>query len=146
MRATAPGAGILFALPLIVSLLIPAGALAQLEPSASGLEFETNLSESSLQLSGRETITGLAPLEVPGPLTGEYWLTAEAPRVAPQRGRVTIDLDETGSRIVAYGRPTFRERFIQGLVFPGYAQYRYQDPGKASFFGTAAARRFQKRS
>jgi hypothetical protein len=125
---------------LIAILLPPAGVLAQYgPPEPPALEFETNVAHSRLELMGRERIRGLAPLQVPGPLQGEFWLNASGPQLEPQRGRVRIGLDSSGSRIVSYSPISFQERLLAGLIFPGYAQIRYREGAKGAFLGTAAA-------
>jgi hypothetical protein len=130
-------------LPLALLLAGPfvlssAGAGAEPAPEPTPLAFETNLAGSRLELLGPGRIRGVAPLEVPGPVTGEFWLEADGPRVEPQRGRVRIGFDGDGSQIVSYGRPSFRERLLGGLLFPGYAQLRVRERSKAILLGAAA--------
>ncbi len=90
----------------------------------NALEFRTDLPWSHLTLESSAKVTGVSPLRVPGPLTGDFWLVAAGRGVETQRGRVSIRLDEEGSRIVSHGGIPGRQRFFRGLLFPGYAQMR----------------------
>lgn len=102
------------------------------------LEFKTDLPWSSLALRGSSQVRGVSPLRVPGPLSGDFWLTAKGRGVETQRGRVSIRLDEEGSRIVSYGALPFRQKFFRGLLFPGYAQWRAGDRGRGALLATGA--------
>jgi hypothetical protein len=103
------------------------------------LEFRSDLAWARLSLHGDNDVVGLSPLRVPGPLVGDFWLVADAPGVETQRGRVRVGLDEAGSRLESYGAPTFHEKLMRSVVFPGYAQIRAGDHAKGVLLAVAGA-------
>jgi hypothetical protein len=98
------------------------------------LEFRTDLSWTRLVFGGEEKIAGTSPLRVPGPLAGDFWLSAGGPGVETQRGRVRIRLDENGSRISHYGQPPLQESLMRSALFPGYPQLRSGHYGRSFYF------------
>jgi hypothetical protein len=50
---------------------------------------------------------------------------------------VKIELTPTGARLGSFGAAPFRDRLLQNLLYPGYAQLRFGEKGKA--FALAAA-------
>lgn len=115
-------------------------ASAQLS-SAEGraLEFRTDLPWGRLSLEGHHGARGPTPLRVPGPLRGEFWLTASGAGVESQRGQVRVGLDELGSQITSYGRPSSGTALRRSLVFPGFHQLRIHETGKGLLMGVAGA-------
>lgn len=95
------------------------------------LEFKTDLPWAVLTLEGDDEIHGVSPLRVPGPLVGDFWLSARGPGVETERGRVRVGLDEAGARVESWGAIPFRETFMRSLLFPGYPQARYHERGKS---------------
>ena len=102
------------------------------------LEFRADLPYSRLALDGDAKIKGLTPLRIPGPLNGDYWLTAEGRGVEKQRGHVSIRLDEEGPRIVAHGPVTQSTSIRRALLFPGLAQAGFREHGRALLMATSA--------
>ncbi len=127
-------------LVLAAALLSSTPSLAQTaRGEAAALEFKSDLPWTRLVLQeGNAKITGVAQLRVPGPLRGDYWLSASGRGVETQRGRVGIRLDEEGSRIVSQGPVPLRDRFLRSLFFPGFAQYGYREYGKATVMSMSA--------
>jgi len=124
--------------PFVLTALLAPAAFAQAErPESKGLEFRTDLPWSRLSLRGDAKVSGVSPLRIPGPLTGDYWLTAEGRGVEKQRGRVSIRLDEEGSRIVAQGAVSPAQTTRRSLLFPGYAQLGYSEHGRAILMGVS---------
>jgi hypothetical protein len=125
-------------------MLLCAAALAsnagaqESRTAAKSLEFRTDLPWSLLVLKGDAKISGVSPLRVPGPATGDYWLIAEGRGFEKQRGRVSIRLDEEGSRIVGQGALPPQQNFMRSLLFPGYAQFRYGEAGRGILMTAAA--------
>lgn len=121
------------AVALFLGALLGAGsASAQVERTeATRIEFRTDLPWTRLLLRGKSNIHGVSPLRVSGPISGDFWLEAEGRGVESERGRVSIRLDEQGSRIVGYGAIGAGAAVVRGLTFPGFAQYRSRDHGKA---------------
>jgi len=103
------------------------------------LEFRTDQDWSRIRLEGREEINGVSPLRVPGPLKGEFWLSAWGPGAELQRGRVEVQLDGNGAGILSYGRRGFGETVLQSLLYPGIVQHGQGQEGKGYYMGTAAA-------
>lgn len=103
------------------------------------LEFRTDQDWSRMRLEGREEINGVSPLRVPGPLAGEFWLSAWGPGVELQRGRVNVQLDGNGTGILSYGKRGFPETFLHSLLYPGLVQYGQGQEAKGFYLGTAAA-------
>ncbi len=95
------------------------------------LEFKTDLPWADLQLEGDDEIHGVSPLRIPGPLEGDFWLSASGRGVETERGRVRVGLDEAGARVESWGAIPFRETFMRSLLFPGYPQARYNEDGKS---------------
>ncbi len=127
----------------IAALLFLATATASFAQSiyteGRALEFRTDLPWARLVFEGNERVAGVSPLRVPGPVAGDFWLNASGPAVESQRGRVRVRLDEEGSRITSYGRPSFRETFMRSALFPGYVQFRSRERGKGTFLAIAGA-------
>jgi hypothetical protein len=118
---------------VLAAFLAPAAAFAQGEGKT--LEFRADLPWSRLSLRGDAKVSGVSPLRIPGPLTGDYWLTAEGRGFEKQRGRVSIRLDEEGSRIVGQGAVSPAQNMRRAFLFPGYAQVGYSEHGRAILMG-----------
>ena len=101
------------------------------------LEFRTDLPWARLIFEGGDEIAGVSPLRVPGPLAGDFWLSARGPGVEPQRGRIRVRLDEEGSRIVSYGGLPLHETLLRSALWPGYPQLRSRQAGKGVFLALA---------
>ncbi|MFN8179563.1 MAG: DUF5683 domain-containing protein [bacterium] len=125
----------------LAALLAPVAPVAAQAVHREGraLEFRSDLAWARLTLRGDDDIIGLSPLRVPGPLVGDFWLVADGPGVERQRGRVRVGLDEAGSRLESYGSPTFHEKLMRSVVFPGYAQLRSGDHAKGALLAVAGA-------
>jgi hypothetical protein len=105
---------------------------------AKVLEFRADLPYSRLSLEGESKIKGLTPLRIPGPLNGDYWLTAQGRGVEKQRGRVSVRLDEEGPRIVAQGPVTASTNIRRALLFPGLAQFGFREHGRGLLMAGSA--------
>ncbi|MBZ0268161.1 hypothetical protein K8I85_08390 [bacterium] len=133
----------LFKLSIAAALLpfaVPGICFGQtLFQEGRSLEFRTDEDWSRIRLEGREEINGVSPLRVPGPLKGEFWLSAWGPGAELQRGRVEVQLDGNGAGILSYGRRGFGETVLQSLLYPGLVQHGQGQEGKGYYMGTAAA-------
>jgi hypothetical protein len=117
---------------------VPAAGQTLLSDEGPAVEFRTNVPWARLALDGDQSVSGVAPLSVPGPLEGDFWLSASGPGLELQRGRVHLTLDETGSRITSYGSLPLRQTLLRSLTYPGLAQMRARQRTKGAVLATAA--------
>lgn len=115
---------------VVVLTSSPVAAQTPMTVEGPALEFRTNMPWGRLALDGPHSISGVSPLRVPGPLQGEFWVTATGPGAELQRGRVSVTLDDGGSRIFAYGGVPFRQSLQRAVLYPGFAQLRSRQPTK----------------
>lgn len=124
------GGAAVFAAVAVLAAASDASAQAS-RREGRALEFKTDLPWAVLALQGDDDIHGVSPLRVPGPLVGDFWLSASGSGVETERGRVRVGLDEAGSRVESWGAIPFRETLMRSLLFPGYPQARYRERGKS---------------
>jgi len=122
-------------LPLLALASLPGYASAQgVQAEGNALEFRTDLPWAYIQLLGDDEISGVSPLRIPGPLSGDFWIRASGYRVETQFGRIRVGLDDQGTRIVSYGRGPLSITLLQTL-YPGLPQYQTKQKKKGLLMG-----------
>ncbi|MAF27398.1 MAG: hypothetical protein CME07_05985 [Gemmatimonadetes bacterium] len=124
---------------VVCALLILPGLLAaSVGTSGAALEFRTDHERAYFTLDGPQSVAGLSPLRVPGPLEGDFRLHATGSGLAPQTGVLSVELGTGGPRIVGFGRESLRECAFRGAVFPGLVQHGRGERGRAAFLASGA--------